>query len=191
MGNITFVLGGARSGKSNFAEKLAKELYGSTVYIATAIPFDQEMKYRIKKHRERRPASWITIEKYNNFKELKENKDFTETENIILDCLTVLVSNQMIQSELDWENISPEQVSLLEKAILSDIVDLFDLTKDKNLIIVSNEVGLGIVPENILAFYYRDILGRIHQLVAKKANNVFFLIAGIPLQIKGEKNEFI
>ncbi len=188
MGTLTLIMGGAKSGKSNYAQKLVQKLNKQTVFIATALAFDDDMRDRIRKHKESRPKNWNTIEIYKNFKSLSNNALFNNSKVILLDCLTLFVTNQMLEAGVDWENTTPGDVESIENGIKLELESLLDLAIDKDVYIVSNEVGMGVVPDNKLANYFRDILGRINQLVASKANQVIFMIAGIPLKIKGEEN---
>ncbi|MBI5554860.1 MAG: bifunctional adenosylcobinamide kinase/adenosylcobinamide-phosphate guanylyltransferase [Elusimicrobia bacterium] len=177
MGKITFILGGARSGKSNFAVELAKKISTKVAFIATCEPQDSEMKQRVFLHQKSRPVNWRTFEAGEEVSSLlrKINGKF---EVLIIDCLTLLVSNFRLNNFK--ENAIKNKVNKMLKI----------LTKIKaNSIIVSNEVGLGLVPENKLARDFRDIAGRMNQIVAGKSNEVFFLAAGIPLKIKSNIND--
>lgn len=182
---ITFIVGGARSGKSSFAEQLAQSLSTNVAYLATAQALDEEMEDRIKKHRIRRPKNWTTFEEpfflANKVKQIEERK----FEVILLDCLTLFISNVLLK-ELDFNNIDFNELLKKEKIILNEIQNLVNITKDSsiNLIIVSNEVGLGLVPGDTISRVYRDIVGRANQELANQANQVISLIAGIPLQLK-------
>ncbi len=184
MGRLTFIIGGARSGKSHYAEKLAKESGKKVSYLATSIPFDEGMKNRIQKHRESRPKEWITIEKYRDFDKILESKEYEETDIFLLDCITVMINNLMFYSNLDFDNCTVEQVEDLEKEIIQQIEKLLALSEYKDMIIVSNEVGMGLVPTYKMGNYYRDIVGRVNQRIALKADEVFFLISGFPMKLK-------
>lgn len=185
-GKITLVTGGARSGKSSFAENLAKEARGSVAYLATAIAFDQGMKDRIKKHRESRPQQWTTYEAYSNLDGIIP--EIAQSHNtILLDCVTVMTSNLMFEQEgIDWETIKHEEIDRIEEEIQQQFIDLLRVCHEQNvwLIMVTNEVGMGIVPENRLARIFRDIAGRINQLIAQEADEVYFTVSGIPMRIK-------
>jgi len=172
MKKVTLILGGARSGKSTYALTLAKK-YRKVAFIATCLGLDKEMRERIRLHKESRPKHWETFEEHKDLSRLL-NKINTKFDCIIIDCLTLLVSNLILSG-------------LSEKAILNNINQfLSGATKSKaNLIIISNEVGLGLVPTNKLGRNFRDIAGRVNQLVANYANTVFFTLSGIPLKIKG------
>lgn len=177
MGRITLVLGGARSGKSNFAQNMAKKNKGKCAFIATCQPLDSEMKKRVLIHKKSRPKHWATFEKHQNIYELLKEIG-SKFDVIIIDCLTLLISNLILNG--------------FKEAIIRDKINktLSELKKIKaESIIVSNEVGLGIVPENKLARDFRDIAGRMNQLTAAKSDNVYFLISGLPWKIKGGEEQ--
>lgn len=186
MGRITFIIGGARSGKSTYAEKLANDFGKKVLYIATAIPFDEGMKARIKHHQESRPASWLTVEKDRDFHQLKHSEAFIKSEVVLLDCITVMVTNLMLDMCDDYDGIKQEELTEIELKIQKEVDTLLDVGKklNKELIIVSNEVGLGVVPAYKLGNYFRDIAGRINQRLAEKSNQAFFVVSGMPLKIK-------
>lgn len=172
MGEITFVLGGSRSGKSRFAVKLAKRKARNVAFIATCLPKDLEMKKRIAIHKKTRPSYWRVFENPKDIPSLLKQIG-SKFEVIIIDCLTLLVSNFLLKGHN--ENSIKDAIDKILKS----------LKKNKGeSIIVSNEVGLGIVPENKLARDFRDITGRINQIVATKADEIFFLVSGIPWRIK-------
>lgn len=187
---MILILGGARSGKSTYAECKAHELSQETgehvLYIATALAFDEDMKDRIKKHQAARPPHWHTIERFKNFDALVEEQAFQESQVILLDCMTLMVSNLLLQYDVDFDQVSRQNIDEIEAHILSEVEILLSLCQkyNKKLIIVSNEVGLGIVPAYRLGNIFRDIAGRINQRLAKEAKQVFFLVSGLPLQIK-------
>lgn len=173
MGKISFILGGARSGKSQYALKLAKETMSRKIaFIATCEPLDKEMAKRIAMHKNKRPAHWRTFEEPRDISLLLK-KIRNKYELIILDCLTLLVSNLFLKN-------------IKESVIKKEINKVLSLLKsdEAGLIIVSNEVGLGIVPENKLARDFRDVAGRINQVVAEKSDCVFFMVSGLSLKIK-------
>ena len=179
-GKLIFVNGGARSGKSRFAEEIAHKSGKQVVYIATAQAGDPEMKVRIRKHKERRPKNWITIEEPINVKTLIDKMGLKD--NIILvDCLTLLTSNLLLR---DKKKIGDEDY---EKEILNELekMSLSAVQVPSTVIIVSNEVGMGLVPDKSLGRFYRDILGKANNIIAQKADEVFFMVSGIPLKIKG------
>lgn len=171
LGKIIFILGGARSGKSAYALELAKK-YKKVAFIATGEPKDLEMQRRISAHKKNRPRHWQTLEEPKNIglplKIIKNNYDC-----LVIDCLTLWVSNLILagysQSSIEGK---------VNKILLS-------LKRSKaTAIIVSNEVGLGIVPLNQLSRRFRDIAGKINQIVAKEADTVIFMVSGLPAKIK-------
>lgn len=184
MGRITFITGGARSGKSTYAEKMAKESGKKITYVATSIAFDEGMKDRIKKHQQQRPREWATIEKYCDFHEVIGIKEYQQSQILLVDCITVMICNLMMDSGLDFDNCSPEEVDRLEKQVIAEVEGLLLLSEEKELIIVSNELGMGLVPAYKMGSYYRDIAGRINQLIASKADNVFLVVSGLQIKLK-------
>ena len=166
---ITFVIGGARSGKSSFALKEGSALAGKKAYIATAEALDEEMKARIDKHRKERSGEWITFEETLNIARLIEDV-YKEYDVIIIDCLTVWLSNLMMNDK----NV--------EKAMESFSQSIS--TRNCSIFIVSNELGMGIVPDNELARRFRDIAGAMNQKIAGLADKVYLVTAGIPIKIK-------
>lgn len=170
-GGFTFIVGGARSGKSGFALKLAGELYGPGAYIATARALDPEMKERIERHKKDRGPGWEAFE---------EPVDVTEKIAalkgygvIVLDCLTLWLMN-LVDAGLDDGEIKRRADRLASECNRTGAP----------VIAVSNELGLGIVPENALARRFRDLAGSMNQIMAGAATDVFFVAAGIPLKMK-------
>lgn len=186
MGKIILVTGGARSGKSSFAEGLAKELGGEkVVYVATAVPFDDEMKERVRKHREQRPPTWKTIEAYRDLGiELEGNMQGSSA--LMLDCITVMITNLMYDKCTDFENISNKEIAEVEAYVKAQIGILIDTAKQSKMpfVLVTNEIGMGIVPEYKSARVFRDLAGRANQLIAKAADEVYLCVSGIPMKIK-------
>jgi adenosylcobinamide kinase / adenosylcobinamide-phosphate guanylyltransferase len=186
MSKIILVTGGARSGKSSYAESLAKKFSEEVLYIATAVPFDDEMKDRIAKHRESRPTNWYTYEGYRNLKQIFQ-KDIASCDVILLDCITVMVTNLMF--DLIGENVemlTSEDLLRIEKEVMKEVSDFVDSTYEtsKTVIFVTNELGSGLVPEYKLGRIFRDIAGRVNQYLAGRANEVFMTVCGIPMKIK-------
>jgi len=183
---LILITGGARSGKSTLAEKKALELGNKVVYIATAIAFDEGMKDRIKKHRLDRPANWITIEKYKDFADIIEDTNLKSSDLILLDCMTLMVSNLMLDSNLDFDNCSMEEINILENDIFKEVEALLSIIADgsKTVVIVTNEVGMGLVPSYRMGSIFRDIAGRINQYIARKADDVYLTVSGIEVKIK-------
>jgi adenosylcobinamide kinase/adenosylcobinamide-phosphate guanylyltransferase len=174
MGRFIFIFGGIRSGKSSYAVQLAKKLSKKVAFIATASASDKEMKKRIKLHRSSRPKFWKTIEENENVSEILENAG-NKYEVIIIDCMGLLVSNLLLNEVKDTEII--KKINKIAKMIL----------KSKHtVIIVSNDVGSSLVPDNPLGRRFADILGFANQIMAKKADEVIFMQAGIPIKIRAE-----
>jgi len=186
MKNIVLITGGARSGKSTYAEMLAKETKGDVLYIATSIPFDDEMKDRVKKHKERRPSNWNTFEGYKNLKQVFHNEDM-KFDTILLDCITIMVTNLMFDKAGDkFDDLNDQDIDIMESEILQEISNFLNEAEKslKTIIIVTNEIGCGIVPEYKMARVFRDIAGRVNQYIASRANEVNLVVCGIPIKIK-------
>lgn len=185
MSKVILVTGGARSGKSNFAEKLCKERNNNTAYIATSIPFDDEMKDRVRKHKESRPQNWKTYEIYKDIYTIIDDIS-KEHKTVILDCVTLLVNNLIFMYEIDIDNSTQDEIDELEKYIKEQVEKLLIEIKKTNLyfVIVTNELGLGGVSINKLTRVYTDIVGRINQQIASQSDEVYFVISGIPMKIK-------
>ena len=177
---ITLILGGARSGKSDYAEKLAAELGERILYIATAEAGDGEMEARIKAHRQARPAAWPTLESPKNVGIGLDTYADTPPDGLLMDCLTLLVSNIVLSME---EQPEPEIDAAVKAEI--DAIVAAQRKLDVPLIVVSNEVGMGLVPPYPLGRTYRDVLGRANQHLASLADRVLLLVAGLPMTIKG------
>ncbi len=173
MAKIIFILGGARSGKSTYALKLARNYKNKVAFIATCQALDKEMAKRIEFHKKTRPADWRTFEEPYKVAALL-NKIGAKFGVILIDCLTLLVSNLMLKGV--------KEGAIMEEA--DSILSILNKSKIK-AIIVSNEVGLGIVPNNKLGRNFRDLTGKVNQAFAKKSNEVFFMASGIAVKIKG------
>lgn len=175
----TLILGGARSGKSRLAQEMARKSGGKVLFVATAEAGDEEMKRRIQAHRRSRPANWTTIEATTHIgRQITRNIGRAQT--VIIDCITLLVNNVFQQHDESTD------AAVLEKAVLAEIKELLKCIDkcDAHFIIVSNEVGLGIIPADRVSRLYRDLLGWANQLLAQHADEVFLLVAGIPVAIK-------
>lgn len=185
MGKIVFVTGGARSGKSTFAEKYCIENSKNLGYIATAEALDNEMKDRIKKHQFQRGSLWTTYERPLDI-ELVISNVMNSHEYVLLDCITMYISNMMFRNELNFDTISEEKANEIEAEICLSIIRILEGVKvsSGNLVIVSNEIGLGIVPDNKLSRIYRDYVGRANQICAKHADEVYLVLSAIPVKIK-------
>ena len=172
MGNFIFILGGARSGKSAYAQARAKEESKEVTYIATAEIGDAEMRKRIAKHISSRPKHWKTIEEpLNLIGAIERCKGKTKV--ILIDCLTLYLSNMMLKGMKAFS---------IQKTIKDLARYMAGLAH--TVFLISNEVGLGIVPENKMAREFRDIAGLANQIMAKSADEVIFMQAGIPLTLK-------
>jgi adenosylcobinamide kinase/adenosylcobinamide-phosphate guanylyltransferase len=164
------VLGGARSGKSTFAERVAQECGEPVLYVATATPEDDEMAERIAHHRARRPASWHTLEVQRSLSLAVASH--VDVRTILLEDLTLGLSNLMRDA--------PAEAA--EQALEEDVRRLLELAP--NVVLVSNEVGMGLVPPYPVGRAFRDALGRVNQLAAGLATEVYLLVAGLPLRLK-------
>ncbi len=181
MGKLTVLIGGARSGKSTYAEKLAAARGTEILYIATAQALDPEMADRIEKHRQQRPQSWHTLEIAHGVTEtLKANP--TPADLILLDCLTMLISNLVLTAtDEDFEPNEARAAEVVDgeiEALLGAIQ-----TSRADWIIVTNEVGMGLVPPYPLGRVYRDLLGWANRKVAAAADEVYLLVAGMVLPL--------
>jgi adenosylcobinamide kinase/adenosylcobinamide-phosphate guanylyltransferase len=175
---MTFILGGARAGKSRFAQELATKLKKSVLFVATCEPLDEEMNARIRTHQRSRPRNWKTLEVPTDIAEAMSGK-IGDAEVVIIDCMTLLVSNLMGTEDVDAETLEKKVASELE-----ELVAFIQKTK-AHFIIVSNEVGLGVVPAYPAGRIYRDTLGMANQMLARNADEVYFMVAGIPIPLKG------
>lgn len=190
MGTIVLITGGARSGKSTFAERIAKQLSAELnhcriCYIATCIPGDDEMKERLWRHRKRRPPEWGLIEE-----PLELSLALTEAERkslrvVIVDCLTLWLFNLM---QLRPEMFPDEEA----EPFFTHVVRLLQQSReyDGAIIYVTNELGSGLVPASKWSRLFRDVAGRLNQKVAEAADFVFLTVAGLPVQLKGEKKDW-
>jgi adenosylcobinamide kinase/adenosylcobinamide-phosphate guanylyltransferase len=173
MGNITLITGGVRSGKSSFALEQVKSFSGKKFFLATAVPFDSEMQQRVVNHKAERGSDFTTIEEPCNIvKSLNELDDDTV---VVIDCLTVWLGNLFYQNNNNLEIIS-EEIQLF-----CDYLSRCEQT----IVMVTNEVGWGIVPDNALARDYRDLSGKMNQKVAAVSHTVYLCVSGLPLKIKG------
>lgn len=172
---LILILGGARSGKSALAERLARQRE-RVLFVATAEALDVDMERRIAAHRSQRPSAWRTLEEPLDLSSaIQEVAD--DYEICLLDCLTLWVSNLLLKME-DYPNV--------EREILAEVKRLLEVYEESSAtwIVVSNEVGLGIVPPTPLGRQYRDILGRANQAVAARADRVYLTVAGLMMDLK-------
>jgi adenosylcobinamide kinase/adenosylcobinamide-phosphate guanylyltransferase len=184
---LILILGGARSGKSTFAERLALHSGRSVAFIATATDSDDEMRERIQRHRACRPASWSTIEEPYHLAEAI-NRAVQQADVLLLDCMTIWLNNWLLAHNItDLEETAVANTHYVE-AVLAAIDELLAafaaLPSNKTLVVVTNEVGLGIVPAYALGRVYRDLLGLVNQRLAAAANRVYLMVAGLGVDIK-------
>lgn len=185
MGKIFLVTGGARSGKSSFAESLAGtyEQMGQKIgYIATAEKGDAEMTSRIEKHINSRPKSWVTFEDIYDFSAIiSANLDF-----YIFDCLTNYLSRRMFEGGIDFEKCALDEIDTFQNMVISEFEEIIESFKSagKSLVIVTNELGSGIVPIGRLSRVYRDIHGFMGQAAARLSDEVYLCTVGIATRIK-------
>ena len=168
---LIFVLGGARSGKSSFALQLGKAI-SPRAFVATGEPFDQEMAGRIRKHQRSRGRGWVTIEVSTKIADWLTKKGAAYP-SIVVDCLTLWLNNLL------RAKVRPSQVSSYVRALIRAV-----RACSGQVIVVSNELGLGLVPGDAGSRSFRDVAGRMNQLVAAEADEVYFLVSGLPLRLK-------
>ncbi len=189
------ILGGARSGKSSLAENISRhqevETGGGVIYLATARAGDEEMEDRIAAHKERRPDSWVTIEeelypgRQLKFYLERQNSSRAKPGIVMLDCLTLLVSNHIIAQEDKNQQADKNQEKQIFQEIMAELEKIAGLAGEFNLdlIFVSNEVGMGVVPPSRLGRLFRDISGRINREVENMCEKSYFMLAGRPVDI--------
>ncbi len=178
---LTLILGGARSGKSAYAETLAAQQRDSVLYVATAQAWDDEMRLRIANHRAQRPVTWGTVEAPQGVGPAIAAALQTQSPAVILlDCLTLLASNIIIALP---ETANEAEATAALMAEVDTLLAAYE-SSDATWILVSNEVGLGIVPAYPLGRVYRDALGRANQRLAAVADEVLFMVAGLPMTVK-------
>lgn len=175
---LILILGGARSGKSNYAERLAHERGGAVLFVATATAGDEEMARRIADHRAARPAAWRTLEEPIAVAE-RLATSVGAADTVLLDCLTLLVSNILLAHEAGGEAEVARRVDAEVAALLRRYEG-----GTATWLVVSNEVGLGLVPPYPLGRLYRDLLGRANQQLAARADRAYLMVAGLPLDLK-------
>lgn len=187
--HIVLVLGGARSGKSEFAEKLMYRSEGERKgYIATSQILDEEMKYRVIVHQKRRPAEWKTFEVMHEAGELMESI-LAAADTILFDCITMYVSN-LLMDHIDHRRVETLGVSDLEhlrEVLQKDLDRMFSVISEfqgKEIIFVSDELGMGIVPGNAMSRVYRDLVGLANQYIAARAEKAYLTVAGITIDLK-------
>ena len=180
-GTLTLILGGVRSGKSRFGQELAHQLGGDNVlFVATAESRDVEMARRIEKHRQSRPIAWQTLER-----PLKTGSAIAADDAlqpvVLVDCLTLLVSNVLLANESEINSL--DGIAAIENRMQAEVDDLIRVAEnhETHLIVVSGEVGMGLVPETALGRLFRDMLGWSNQRIAARATSTYFMVAGLPI----------
>ena len=176
------ILGGARSGKSRFAREMASGFSDRVFFVATGEALDEEMRQRIEEHKKERPPNWCSLEVPLGIgKRIQEES--SDAQVVIVDCLTLLVSNVIGQCGDDPEQISTQSA---QEKLTDEIDELIECINDSTatFILVSNEVGMGLVPDNKLGRLYRDLLGKTNQIFAQRADRVYFMLSGIPFSLK-------
>jgi len=180
------ITGGARSGRSYFAQELALKLGKTVLFVATAVAGDEEMQHRIEEHQQARPAAWHTLEVTRHVgREIFQK--ISGAQVVVLDCITLLVNNIFGQySDQTGEHID---ASLIEKEVTSEITELVECINciDASFIIVTNEVGMSLVPASKMGRLYSDLLGMANQLLAQQADEVYLMVTGLPVPIKPVK----
>lgn len=180
---LTLVLGGARSGKSHHAEQLALQCAGPVTYVATAGEGDEEMQLRVALHRARRPANWGLVEEPVHLAEAL----YTHAQHggcVLVDCMTLWLNNLLFSEHHEYPEtglVTPPEAWTAEIDALLTALPLLP----GEVILVSNEIGLGVVPMGAVTRFYVDELGRLNQRLAALADNVHLLVAGIPMVVKG------
>ncbi len=170
MASITFITGGARSGKSSFAQRLAEQQSDSPVYLATARIWDEDFVQRVKRHQDDRDERWQTVEE----EKVLSKHDFTG-QTVLMDCVTLWLTNFFHDSDYKIDSALEAAKAEWKRFAKQDI----------NLIVVSNELGMGVHPENEIARKFTDLQGWMNQFIAQQADTVYLLVSGIPVKIKG------
>lgn len=185
MAKAILIIGGARSGKSVFAQELASTLGGPVLFVATAEAGDDEMRQRIEAHRKARPAGWRTLETTTHIG-CRILSEIGTAQTVLIDCITLLVNNIFLEHGGNGDELD---APLIEKAVITEINELIDCVSQANasFIMVTNEVGLGLVPASKLGRLYRDGLGKANQMLARHADEVYLMMAGLPLRIKPDR----
>jgi adenosylcobinamide kinase/adenosylcobinamide-phosphate guanylyltransferase len=181
MPGLTFIIGGARSGKSDHAARVTEEAHGKVLFIATAQPLDEEMRSRISAHKGRRPASWRTLELPREVGGylLTHPQD---ADVVVLDCLTLLISNRLLDAAPDEDHPDEDAARAVVEQEIEMLLKAIDASRLRWLV-VSNEVGQGVVPTYPLGRLFRDLLGWANRRFAETADDVIWMVAGIPVPI--------
>jgi adenosylcobinamide kinase/adenosylcobinamide-phosphate guanylyltransferase len=180
-GRITFIIGGARSGKSSYAERIARESGKAVLYVATAQALDDELRTRITAHKQQRPAAWNTLELPSEVGQYLLTHPTNEG-LVVLDCVTLLVSNVIVHAAQDIDQPDEAKARAAVEAEITDLLSAMDASPARWLV-VSNEAGQGLVPPYPVGRLFRDLLGWANQRLADKADEVIWMAAGIPVPI--------
>lgn len=179
MARIVLVTGGSRSGKSAYAQKMAEDLHGRRAFVATCPPVDEEMRARIRRHQEaRRGSDWHTIEETIDLANVVRGARGYDV--LLIDCLTLWVNNLIYKAEQEGREVEEAEVERRCHDLLAACAEW-----PGTVIFVTNEVGMGIVPDNPVSRRYRDLVGRCNQVVGAAADTVALLVCGIPVKVKG------
>lgn len=182
LAHLVLVTGGMRSGKSRYAEERLKDSR-QVLYIATARCLDKEMERRIEHHRASRPAHWVTAEACRDLDEvLRQHPEG----DVLLDCVTNMVTNLMLDEEEDYDALSMDRIEQIEAGIRGQMARLVEQARrqERTVILVSGEVGMSLVPVYRMGRVFTDILGRVNQYLAAQSDEVVFMVSGLPMQVK-------
>lgn len=167
-------------------DRLLKANRSNVVYIATGIPFDEELKSKKEKHVKRRKnKGWDTIEEYENLDKLFYSKKF-DYEIVLIDCITMMISNLMFQDDVNFDAGNTENRNEKRKEILTEVEKFTKSIKSKksDFILVTNEIGMGVLPSNKLSRFFNEVAGEINQILAEISDDVYLVVSGIPMKIK-------
>ncbi|SFS64227.1 bifunctional adenosylcobinamide kinase/adenosylcobinamide-phosphate guanylyltransferase [Marininema halotolerans] len=178
---IRLITGGVRSGKSQFAESAASQLGEGILYVATGVALDGEMEERINFHRQRRPSTWGLLEEPRNLPDVLQ-QEVGKWDAWLIDDLATWVANHVMG--LPEESLKNHRCSI-EKKMLTQVEELLGCCQDSDVVLVTNEVGLGGVSMNRLGRLFQDLLGQVNQRIAQEADQVWMVVSGIPVLIKG------
>lgn len=182
MGKVILVTGGSRSGKSTYAEKYFQKK-DDILYIATSIITDDEMRQRVQRHKDTRNKKWKT---YEGYKDLHLPVNEFQGSGVLLDCITIMITNLLFEENRDFENFKSEDMEDIKRISEREIEKLVKSVREKNidLVMVTNEVGCGLVPDYKLGRIYRDLAGFVNQYTATLCDEVYLVACGLPLKLK-------
>lgn len=186
MGKIILVSGGTSSGKSSFAEEYCTRLNGKTAYIATSIIFDKEMEIKKYKHVKRREYKrWSTIEEHVNLCGVFEKEDF-DYETVMIDCVTMYITNLIFDNDMEFDAKDIDIKEKKREKVKYNIEKMLNYisNSDVNFILVTNEIGMGVLPGNELSRFFAELSGEVNQMISSIADEVYFTVSGIPIKIK-------